>query len=164
MSEVETPEVEVEVTMDDLYAAEIDSEAQTKERMELLLPVGTYVTTPPFEFKLDSDKNGRKQARFFGEVVMGDVKGKLGMRVSWVRKNKVVTQNGVETDTGKPDNSYKLYLQASKAFTAAYGREPINAADVITYLRDYPVRLRIIALPDGDSNMVVAISPVRAEQ
>lgn len=160
----ETENVEqVEVTMDDLYAAEIDSEAQTKERMELLLPVGTYVTTPPFDFKLDTDKNGRKQARFFGEIVMGEIKGKLGMRISWERVNKKIMENGVEVDTGKPDNAYKLYLQASKAFASAYGREPKSAADVIPYLRDYPVRLRVIALPDGDSNMVVAISPVRTE-
>jgi hypothetical protein len=156
--------VEVEVTMDDLYAAEIDSESQTKERLELLLPVGTYITTPPFSFKLDTDKNGRKQARFFGEIVLGDIKGKIGMRISWVRVNKKVFEGGVEVDTGKPDNAYKLYLQASKAFAAAYGAEPKNAADVVTYLRDYPVRLRVISLPDGDSNMVVAISPVRAEQ
>ncbi len=160
----ETENVEVEVTMDDLYAAEIDTEAQTKERVELLLPSGTYTTTPPFSFKLDTDKSGRKQARFFGEIIMGEIKGKQGMRVSWERRNKKVLEGGVEVDTGKPDNSYKLYLQASKAFATAYGREPANAADVITYLRDYPVRLRVIALPDGDSNMVVAISPVRAEQ
>ena len=163
MSEFESGAEAIEVTMDDLYAAEVDNDAQTKERMELLLPVGTYVTTPPFEFKLDTDKSGRKQARFFGKIVMGEVKGNLGMRLSWERRNKKILQDGVEVDTGKPDNSYKLYLQASKAFAAAYGREPKNAADVVTYLRDYPVRLRVIQLPDGDSNMVVSITPVRTE-
>ena len=98
-------EEEAELTLDDLFQSSIDEEETKKAERELLLPVGTYTTVPPFSPTIDKDKEGRPQARLWGTVQLGDVQGKIGFRLSWVRKNAVDYDTGAETD--KPDRSYK---------------------------------------------------------
>jgi len=154
-SELEEPEL----TLDDLFQSTIDEEETKAAERELLLPVGTYTTVPPFSPTVGKDKTGRPQVRLWGTVQLGDVTGKIGFRLSWVRRNAVDFETGAETD--KPDRSYKNYIMAAKAFRAAYGQDPSNVGELITYLRDFPIRLRIIQTSDGE-NMPVTISAVRA--
>ena len=138
-----------------------DQEALKKAEHDLLLPEGTYTTTPPFTVDLKRDKRGRPYAKFWGEVTMGDVRGKTGFSISWVRKNKSIWVDGQDTgeDSGKPDMLHKNFILASKAFKKAYEFEADSPAKVVEFLRDFQYRLRIIQTQSAE-NMVVAITPV----
>ena len=151
-------EAEHELSLDDLFQENIDEETVRKAEKELLLPVGTYTTVPPFSPTIGKDKTGRPQARFWGTIQLGDVQGKIGFRLSWVRKNAIDYETGAETD--KPDRAYKNYIMAAKAFRAAYGQEPSSVGELVSYLRDFPIRLRVIQTSDGE-NMPVSIAAVR---
>ena len=79
-------------------------------------------------------------------------RGKLGFGVS----PDVRYKDGEE----KADFSYRQFLAARKAFIEATGQEPEKDSDVMRYLAEYPVQLRVIRTEDGE-NLVVAIRSVR---
>ena len=152
-----------ELSLDELFHEEVKSDEVKKAQAEMLAPVGTYTTIPPFTMtKLGKDKNGRPFARFFGDAQFGDHKHKFGLGLSWVRKNARVKDEatGELVESDKPDRSFKNYVMATNAYKAAYGEDPGSVGDVLKYLQDYPIRLRIIQTSDGE-NMVVAVSAVR---
>jgi hypothetical protein len=159
----QTGEEAPELTLDELFQEQVDQEGVEQAHKEMLLPQGTYTTEPPFTVtKLGKDKNGRPFARFFGKIVLGDKSGRIGVGLSWVRKNARVRDEatGELVESEKPDRSYKNYVMATKAYKIAYGEEAPNVGAIIAYLRDYPIRLRVIQTSDGE-NMVVSISAVR---
>ena len=173
----ETP---TEPTVDDLFQQFVSEEEVKQTEKDSILPVGTYTTIPEFKVTL-GDKDGRKFARLFGRISKVDekeeeTKGAIGYPLSWQRRNKMekikdeATGVVIETkDTGKPDYLSKNFTQAVKAYTVAHGEAPtevddagnvnINIGKVITYLRDFPHKLRIIQTQNNE-NLVVAISAV----
>ena len=173
----ETP---TEPTVDDLFKQFVSEEEVKQTEKDSILPVGTYTTIPEFKVTL-GEKDGRKNARLFGRIFKLDehdqeTKGAIGYPLSWVRKNKLEKikdeTTGVvieEKDTGKPDYLSKMFAQAVKAYTVAFGEAPtevddegtvnINIGKVIAYLRDYPHKIRVIQTQNNE-NMVVAISAV----
>lgn len=147
-----------ELTLEDLFQESVNEEEVKKAQAEMLLKQGTWTTTPPFTItKIGKDKNNRPFARFFGSITLGEEIGKIGVGMSWVHKF-AKDKDGNETE--KPDRSYKNYVMAHNAYKAAYGQEATSVGDVLKYVQDYPVRLRVIQTSDGE-NMVVAISAVR---
>lgn len=180
--EQEQPETPVEeFTMDMLLNQQVSFEQVKQAEKDLLLPAGTYTSVPPFEVKfVRGNQDGRPYARFWGNIfaainrpdgTIEDVQGKIGFSFSWQRKNRIDRETGI--DSGKPDNAYKLYVQAVNAFKRAYSEDPSTDGDVVKYVRDYPVRLRLIQVgvpternpnPDGEpGTMVVAISAPLSE-
>lgn len=162
-AETAVPVEETELTLEDLFQEGIEEENVKQAEKEMLLPVGTYTTVPPFTLmKLGKDKNGRSFARYFGTIQLGDKSGKIGFGLSWIYKKAKVKDEttGELIEVEKPDRSYKNYVMAVKAFRAAYTRDPENVGEVLKYLSDYAVRLRVIQTSDFE-NMVVSISAVR---
>lgn len=154
------PDEAAEFTLEDLFNEGINEEQVNQGAKDMALPNGTYTTVTPFQPKLGTDKvhPDRKIVSFWGGIELADVKGKIGFRISNTRFNKLDADTGA--DTGKPDMAYKLYVMAVKAFKVAYGAEPASFGDVITYIRDYPVKLRLVQASDG-GNIVVSISPIK---
>ena len=177
----ETP---TEPTVDDLFQQFVSEEEVKQTEKDSILPVGTYTTVPegkPAWTVKIGEKDGRKFARLFGKIVLikeneEEVSGSIGYPLSWQRRNKLekikdeTTGVVIETkDTGKPDYLSKNFTQAVKAYTVAHGEAPtevddqgnvnINIGKVITYLRDFPHKLRIIQTQNNE-NLVVAISAV----
>ena len=176
-ADFETP---TEPTVDDLFKQFVSEEEVKQTEKDSILPVGTYTTIPEFKVTL-GEKDGRKNARLFGRIFKVDehdeeTKGAIGYPLSWQRKNKFEEIKDESTgvvidkkDTGKPDYLSKMFTQAVKAYTVAFGEPPTEVADdgtvninigkVISYLRDYPHKLRIIQTQNNE-NLVVAISAV----
>ena len=173
-------EAPTEPTVDDLFQQFVSEEEVKQTEKDSILPQGTYTTIPEFKVTL-GEKDGRKNARLFGRIIKTDengveTKGAIGYPLSWQRRNKLEKikdeTTGVvieEKDTGKPDYLSKNFAQAVKAYTVAHGEAPtelddqgnlnVNVGKVITYLRDYPHRLRVIQTQNNE-NMVVSISAV----
>ncbi|KKN66140.1 hypothetical protein LCGC14_0474300 [marine sediment metagenome] len=173
----ETP---TEPTVDDLFKQFVSEEEVKQTEKDSILPVGTYTTIPEFKVTL-GEKDGRKNARLFGRIFKVDehdveIKGAIGYPLSWQRKNKFEEIKDESTgvvidkkDTGKPDYLSKMFAQAVKAYTVAFGEAPtelddagtvnVNIGKVITYLRDYPHKVRVIQTQNNE-NMVVSISAV----
>ena len=154
--------------IENLWEDQVNDQEVKQMESELLLPVGTYVTVPgSFGRKdfIDEENGNRRVASFFGKIVMTDpetnkeVVGAKGYRISPDRRNKITEEDGVKTDTGKPDFKSNLYVQAVKAYTVAYGEAPKKVVDVLTYLTEFPHRVRVIKTKDN-SNLIVAISAV----
>ena len=173
----ETP---TEPTVDDLFKQYVSEEEVKQTEKDSILPVGTYTTIPEFKVTL-GEKDGRKFARLFGRISKVDehdqeTKGAIGYPLSWQRRNKMEQIKDETTgiviekkDTGKPDYLSKMFTQAVKAYTVAFGEPPtelddqgtvnINIGKVITYLRDYPHKIRVIQTQNNE-NMVVSITAV----
>ena len=176
-TDFETP---TEPTVDDLFKEFVAEEEIKQTEKDSILPQGTYTTIPDFKVTL-GEKDGRKNARLFGRISKTDendveTKGAIGYPLSWIRKNKIEKikdeTTGVvieEKDTGKPDYLSKMFAQAVKAYTVAFGEAPtelddagtvnVNIGKVIAYLRDYPHKVRVIQTQNNE-NMVVSITAV----
>jgi len=161
--EIQEPELETaveveELSIDALFNQGVEEDQVTQGLKDASMPVGSYTTeVPPLKIGVKRDDKGRLFVNAFFKVTMGDTKGAIGYRFSPDRKDAVNRDTG--ESTGKPDRAYKNYLQSYNAFTRATGQKPANVGEVAAYIRDYPVKLRIIQLPDGE-NMVVALQPV----
>ena len=159
-----------ELTLDELFNQGINRDEVKKAERDLLLPAATYTTIPPLQLKLSQNDEGRPFARFFGliQATVNDqeIRTNIGFSLSWERMDRVDRETG--ESTGKPDNAYKLFTQAVGAYKKAYGEAAGSHGDVVKYLRDYPIRVRVIQIgvpternpnPDGEpGNMVVAVS------
>jgi len=146
-----------ELSIDDLYSSSLDQEEFEKVRSSTLLKKGTWTTDPPFVPTIKRDKTNRLIVRFWGKVVLGDEKGMIGFRYSPEARNAVNRETG--EDLKKPDRATKNYVMAVKAYEAANGKKLENQGELVAYLRDYPVRLRIDEF--NGENMVMSISAVR---
>lgn len=160
-----------EPSMEELFEAQVKMDEVKQAEKDLLLPVATYTTVPALQVKKGVSDNGRPYVRFFGpiqtviEATGEEIKANIGFTFSHVRKNRL-DKDG--EDTGKPDNMTKLYTNAVSAYKKAYSENPSTVNDVINYIRDYPVRVRVIQIgvptknspdPTGEAgNMVVALS------
>src|SRR3990167_1656035 len=113
--------VSIELTLEDLFSEQVNQEQVEEAARKMLLPVGTYTTEPPFAPTVKKDKNGRLNVRFWGNAVLGDVRGKVGYAISHIYKNAVDWETGELTE--KPDRAYKNYVQAAKAYKIANGQE-----------------------------------------
>ena len=165
---------ERQVSMDDVRRVEADS----------LRPVGTYITQGlAMQHEVEGElgyngepnpRKGRSVFRFYGPATLTvadekqslalkapigqEIKGYFTMRISPDRFN---------WDDGSPDTQTKLWAQAVKACSVAYGESPKSVRQVVEYVRDYPVRLRVIQKNTKEDstgaprNDVVALSPVK---
>ena len=139
----------------DIFDTPLDNEQAKAEEKKLLLPAGWYTTELPTTFTPKTNDEGRRFGRFFATVVNNkqqDVRGKIGFGLS----PDVRYKDGED----KADFSYRMFLAARKAFIAATGAEPQSASEVMRYLTEYPVQLRVIQTPDNE-NMVVAVQAVK---
>lgn len=143
--------------------APVDFEEAEKTRKAAMGKAGTYCTVPPMVvqagFTKDSEygKGGRLQYAAYGPAVMKDgTEERLRFTYSPIRLNKVA-EDGSETE--KPDNKSKLFSQAVQAYATVYGKRPETQADIVEYLRTYPVLLRTFQGNDG--LIVTNLAPVK---
>jgi len=119
----------------DLFADE-DNPTRIKAAMEsLLIPDGWYQTEVPFGCKETTDREtGRPYANFYGALLQdGESVGRISFRFSPAL---------VEKD-GKPDWWFQQYVALRKVYVAAMGNAPKSPRDVITFLTDYPIMVKI---------------------
>lgn len=141
----------------DIFDVALDNEKAKAEEKKLLPPegwytseVGSMLVTP----KLLDD--GRRTARFFGTFINNkdtEVTTKLGFGVS-------PDYRASQKDEDKADWSYRMFLGARRAFVEATGVEPERESDVIRYLAEYPVQVRVTHTKDNEA-MIVAFRAVR---
>ena len=173
------------LTTDDLYEQQINYDDVRRTEADALRPVGTYTTTGQLsmvkevEGELDYSGNpnprkGREVLRYFGpatlvadektaptlNVAVGtEIKGFFTFRMSSQRYN---------WNDGSPDTQSKLWAQAVKAYSVAYGEKASSVGQVADFVRDVPVRIRVIQKNIKEDskgeprNDVVAISAVKA--
>ena len=168
--------------MDVMFGRHLDMDDVRRTQADSLKPVGTYITStltlaPEVEGPLDYNGNpnprkGRVVFRYYGPAVLTatektapalkvavgtEIKGYFTFRISPDRFN---------WEDGSPDTQSKLWSQAVKAYQAAYKSDPTNHGQVAHFLRDYPVRLRVIQKNTKEDakgeprNDIVAISAV----
>jgi len=184
-----------ELNMDEMWEQGIDQDELRKGQADLLLPVGTYHTIPALTLQFNDEVgkfDGRpvgSVARYFGqverratdkdvqaaakdgrEIKEGDViaRGAIGFNVSPIRIN---SKDRDGRDTGRPDRTYRLWMNSVAAYKIAYGAEPNVKSDVLNFIRDYEVRIRVGQYnvpternpePEGDpGNNVLAVSAVK---
>lgn len=180
----QTPSTEVELNppedlgLDSLYDQAVDIDGVERAEADALLPGGSYQTVPvltvaPYETKTGPNA-GRMGFRFYGEVASRKplsrsdgqppqmVSGRLGFRMSNERRNK---------NDGTPDSQYRLWMNAVRAFKIAAGYDPSTNREVVDYVKNYPVGLRVGQVgvpteqnpnPEGEpGNAVFSIFPLR---
>jgi hypothetical protein len=180
-----------ELNMDQMWEGGIDNDELKRGAADLLLPVATYHTVPAITLTFNDQVgkfDGRpvgSVARYFGQIIRlateKDVaagkavkegeqigQGFIGFGVSPLRVN---AKDRDGKDTGRPDRTYRLWMNAVTAYKLAYGADPQSKGDVLNFIRDYPVRVRVGQYnvptennpePDGDpGNNVLAISAIK---
>ena len=181
------------VDMDALFEQSVNQDDVRQTQADALKPYGSYVTLPVLNLQAgrqDVSKSSISPAgnkdrltfRFFGPAQMtvtekntkstklpagSIVKGQFGFNMSPERANKL--KDG--SDTGEPDGASQRWAQAVKAYETAYKAKPATFGDVVRYVQNYPVVIRVIQVgvptdnnpePDGEpGNIVMALSPVR---
>lgn len=173
--------------MDALFEKHVDFDDVRKTQSDSLKPVGSYHTVPVLNVQANRVKEGanagRLMIRFFGPATLlvteknakaaglpvgTEIKAQFGFGISPERANKVQRDG---TPTGEPDHSSKLWAQAVSAYEVAYKQKAATIGDVVRYVQNYPVVIRVIQVgvasaknpePDGEpGNIVMGISPVR---
>ena len=145
----------VDLMEKDIFDNALDNEQAKSEEKKLLLPEGWYTTELPTTLTAKINDEGRRVARYFATVINNkdaNITGKIGFGLS----PDVRYKDGED----KADFSYRMFLNARKAFIEATGVEPEKEGDVVRYVAEYPVQLRIIHTPDNE-NLVVAVRPVK---
>ena len=139
----------------DIFNTPVDNAQAKQEADKLCLTPGWYVTETT-TFRAETKDDGRRVASYFADVINAknpEERGKIGFRFSPDLRQS-------EKDPEKADWNYRMFLQARKAFIDGTGAEPATANDVVRYLAEYPIKLRIVRTEDSE-NMVVAIAAVR---
>jgi hypothetical protein len=180
-----------ELNMDEMWEGGIDQDELKRGAADLLLPVATYTTVPALTLTFNEEPgkfDGRPAgsvARYFGQIERhanekdvekglatkeGEIigRGAIGFGISPLRVN---SKDRDGKDTGRPDRAFRLWMNAVAAYKIAYGAEPQAKSDVLNFVRDYPVRIRVGQYgvptennpePDIDpGNNVLAISAVK---
>ena len=169
--------------MDALFEAAVNMDDVRQTQSEALKPAGAYQTIPALTVTkkvLDEGPNaGRPIIRFYGPGVLtvvernakriglpvgATVKGAFGFGLSPVRAFKV--RDGERTT--EPDLASTLWVEAVAAFKVAYHREPALVSEVVEYIQNYPVNIRVIKLEPTDErpdiepgNIVMGLTAVR---
>ena len=169
--------------MDALFDQQVSDEDMRRIDADSLRPVGTYVTeklTMVFETEGPLDyagnpnpRKGRSVFRFFGPatMVVGEreaaaLKATVGTKITGYFTVRI-SPDRYNWDDGSPDTQTKLWGMAVKAYKLAAGKATCSVREVVEYVRDYPVRLRVIQKNVKEDstgqprNDVVAISAVR---
>jgi len=164
--------------LDALYDEGVDQDAVERVEADMLLPGGSYTSVPVLTvtaFQTSKGPNvGRRGFRLYGEIRSNKplsrgkdlapdyITGRVGFQISPERRDK---------PDGGPDNQTKLWANAVRAYIQAAGYKPESNREVIKYLTDYPIGIRLGQVgvpternpePTGDpGNMVFSIFPVR---
>lgn len=181
-----------EIMLDEAFNEQVDTAAVAKREEEALLPEATYATVPALRCTAQRVKHsafgdpaaggkGRRIVRYFGEVkaqvkkqtpegeVVTEVKGFLGFDISpdAAVVSETNQQGQPNRNAGKPDGLTKRWDMAVRAYQTASGAKPQTEAEVITFIRDYSVNIRLgrFAPEDGSEpkNIVYAITAPRPE-
>ena len=174
--------------MDQLFQAAVNEQDVRDIQEGVLKPNGSYTTIPVLNLQASRAKvgefstlargrneDGRVVFRFYGpaQMIVDEksaprvklpvgtiVKGQFGFAVSPDRANKL--KDGV--DSGEPDGASQRWAQAVKAYEVAYKAKPASNGDVVRYLENYPVIIRVIQVgvaternpePDGEPSKCV---------
>lgn len=145
-------------SLDDLFEEGVTTQALEEAEQAMMLPEATYTTVPALTLTPRQNDAGRRYGRFYGKVV-GEKDGSVGFNISATFKNKF--KDG--QDQGTPDLQSRLFTQAVRTYETATGEKYDGSKEarkaVFEFIRDFPVRLRLIR--GTDSPIVVSISPVR---
>ena len=178
--------VEGILNMDALFEGAVNMNEVRQTQSDVLKPAGSYVTVPALSVQKkipeDGPNPGRPMIRFYGPATMTVVertakrtglpvgtvvKGAFGFGMSPVRANKV--KDGVRG--AEPDLATTIWAESVTAFKAAYHREPALVSEVVEYVANYPVNIRVIKLEPTDErpdiepgNLVMGLSAVREPQ
>ena len=172
--------------MDTLFELAVNMDEVRQTQSDALKPAGSYTTIPALSVQkkiLDDGPNaGRPVIRFYGPAALTVVernakrtglpvgtvvKGVFGFGISPTRAGKI--KDGVRTN--EPDLATTLWADAATAFKVAYHREPKVISELVEYVANYPVNIRVIKLEPTDErpdvepgNLVMGLSAVRDPQ
>jgi len=141
----------------DIFDKPINHKEAGEARKSLGLPSGQYRTVPVLTVDGKTNDDGRRSARFFGEVAKdGVVKGKIGFGFSPDLRYK-------DNDEGEqtPDWNYKQYLYALRAYKETTGEDAESETQVVQFVANYPVMLTIAQSKDTGESFVTKISKAR---
>ena len=177
-SEQETfgdPEARPDLTLDDIFDDHNDIEAIKAAERAMALPGGGYTTDPDgTKYFVKEDKTSRPYVMITTKLFRVDeagreVRGSINYFLSWKPKNSNRWEDGVDTgvDSGKPDAKTKLFIQARKAYLAAFGESAVldektglpPTREVVTYLSEFSHKVFVVAR-DGQDSRVASISAV----
>ena len=147
------------LNLDDLYNLPQDEEAIKKAQEAILIPAGTYITTPEltvtlsekeaktWTFSEDGEPGDPRQvvvqrqiARFFGPMM--DKDGGI------VRYSFGFSWTPVYKENGKPDYYTQRYVEAVNVYKRVMGRAG-SVGEIIMFFRDNPVKVRIVQVGTG---------------
>jgi len=154
-----TPEDAHEAPLEgEAWNDEVDHKAVKQTTSDSMLPAGGYNTLPEMSLTRKKYDDGRRVANFFGTIVGCENRtegrdGKIRFAISPDRRDK----EGVEE--AKPDIKSRLYAQAVTTYEKVLGSKPATIEDVLTFIRDNPVRLRL--MQGDDDNVVLNIGAMR---
>ena len=183
---------EIDPGLDTLYDEGVDHDAVERVEADLLMPGGSYRTVPVLMLDVYETKQGphvgRRGFRFFGEIISSKplsrnnggeptiVNGRISFKASPERRNRMEEIRGDDgrttyKDTGKPDAESNRWANAVRAFTLAAGYKPGTNREVVEFIKNYPVGLRVGQIgvpterrpdPTGEpGNVVYSIFPLR---
>ena len=134
-----------------------------------LAPPGWYVTIPQHAKRVNDDGNS---VRVYGKVRLEELDNKWKVEHPEDQMNEGVLEIQLGYNIGlNPANlsafANRLTTNAVRAFTQAYGKKCSGPDEVLDYLCNYPVRLRVVHGKANEekgypaSNMVAQIAPVK---
>ena len=148
-----------EVPEKDIFDTAIDNKRAGEEEKKLLPPQGWYTTevgSVTVRAYKDEKHDGRRVASFFGTLINNkdsEITTKQGFRLSpdYVES---------ERNPGQADWNHAMFLKARRAFIESTGTEPEKDGDVIRFMAEYPVQVRLSHTKDAEV-MVVAFRAVK---
>lgn len=174
-----------DVNMDELHDRNLEHAHETQQVLQGELPPSASYTSNPEEFGPMSitpvQNDGDTRHLFFvtgrgRAIIKGtEVTTRLQFRMSpEYRKAQLRDSDGEltgEESETKYDLASRLWAQAEAAYKATFGEQPKKVGHVLDYLRDYPVKYRLIQVgvptknrpePTGEpGTIVINISPTK---
>jgi hypothetical protein len=141
----------------DIFDTPVDHKEAKEAAKSLGLPAGSYRTEPVLAVRGWTNDDGRRMVSFFGAISLGgEVKGKIGFRCSPDLREKENANGEL-----KPDWHYQKYLDCLRAFKETTGQDAVKATEIVDFIANYPVVLRVTQSEDDGSNFVTKISKAR---
>lgn len=159
-------------SVDDLFGDElIDQESVQRVRVSDQPPAGTYLTDPveyavSVQMRVMTPKNGGPSRQLVGFRGRGEAKvgdrvyvHRLEFDLSPDERFALEYQNGEPTgerldgEDGRPtkyDLATRLWKDAVEAYRATYREAPKTKGQVVEYLKEKPIRVRVYINPKGD--------------
>ena len=129
----------------DIFDSPLDNDEANREEKKLLPDAGWWVTEAPLVLTPKVNEEGRKMARYFGTLV--NPKTGKSTKLGFGFSPDVRYKDGEET----ADFSYRLFLSARKAYKDATGVDPATVNDVVRFIEQQPVGVRIIHTPTNEA-------------